>query len=110
MTENEFTLSRPSTQVTGTGNMPNTSLEYSSTHPSTHLTGQNLQRPTATITSAPRAARAGNVAHLQHRTTTTTIPPGSKATVTPAPSSFYDRHVKNALNNINVKSVREWYV
>ena len=106
MTENEFTLSRPSAQVTGTGNMTNTSLEYSSTH----LTGQNLQRPTATITSASRAVRAGNVTHLQHRTATTTIPPGSKATVTPAPSSFYDRHVKNALNNINVKSVREWYV
>ena len=104
--ENELTLSRPSAPVAGTDYTSHSTLGYSTTH----LAGQVQQRPTATVTSASRAVRAGSVTSYQPSTCTTNIPPGSKATVTPAPSSFYDRHVKNALNNINVKSVREWYV
>ena len=91
----------------GTGTTSHTPLGYSTTQ----LPIQGQQRPTATVTSASRAVRAGSVTNYQTNTQcTSNIPPGSKATVTPAPSSFYDRHVKNALNNINVKSVREWYV
>ena len=92
--------------MAGTGNTPYTSLSYSGTQ----LASQTQQRPTATVTSASRAVRAGSITNYQPGTSTTIIPPGSKATVTPAPSSFYDRHVKNAINNNLVKSVREWYV
>ena len=108
MTENEFILPMPSAPVPGTTSTSHTPLGYSTTQ----LPQQGQQRPTtATVTSASRAVRAGSVTSYQTNTQCApNIPPGSKATVTPAPSSFYDRHVKNALNNINVKSVREWYV
>ena len=35
--------------------------------------------------------------------------PSNKATVTPAPSSFYERHVRKHIN-VTSKAVREWYV
>lgn len=94
--------------MVGTGTTSHASLDY----PSTQIPRQGPPRPTtATVTSAPRNVRAGSITNYQTNTCATNIPPGSKATVTPAPSSFYDRHVKNALNNINVnKSIREWYV
>ena len=107
MIEAEFTLPKPSAPDAGPGSTPNTLSGYSTTQ----LPRQTQQRPTATVTSASRAVRAGSVSNYQPNTCTSNIPPGSKATVTPAPSSFYDRHVKNALTNINVnKSIREWYV
>ena len=108
MTENEFTLPRPSapTPIAPSGITSHTSLGYSNTQ----LPRQGQQRPTATVTSASRPVRAGSVTSYQPSTCTSNILSGSKATVTPAPSSFFDRHVKNALNNVNVKSVREWYV
>ena len=108
MTENEFTLPMASTPVQATASTSHTPIGYSTVQVPRH--GQQ-RPPTATITSASRAVRAGSVTSYQTNTQcASNIPPGSKATVTPAPSSFYDRHVKNALNNINVKSVREWYV
>ena len=108
MPEAEFTLPKTSAPDAGPGSTTHTlSFDYSTSQ----LPRQTQQRPTATVTSASRAVRAGSVSNYQPNTSTSNIPPGSKATVTPAPSSFYDRHVKNALTNINVnKSIREWYV
>ena len=124
MLENEFTLSRPSAPLLGPeravpiGTTAHTPIGGGGGYSSINR-GAGMRQTATVVTSVSNTARLGSMTRLPHHAASSTtitalpqtnIPPGSKATVTPAPSSFYDRHVKNALNNINVKSVREWYV
>ena len=103
----------------GGGAIDNGCTEYllsSPTHSeTTHMVTATASRvplvtPTArrAVTSATMGGRVGSVGATATRITQPPLP-SNKATVTPAPSSFYERHVRKHIN-VTSKAVREWYV
>ena len=99
----------------GHGGADNGCSEYllNSPTPSETMVTATASRVPLVTPTARRAVMSASVGGRMGGTTTRIAQPpipSNKATVTPAPSSFYERHVRKHINVVTSKSVREWYV